>query len=94
MIGNGYDDFNNVEPAMPLSPDNMSDFEDDGFEDDFERDGFEGNEDFEAWKDEIAIEAGMLGGCSAYNEARGFEVEEVEPCGHHCDYSCPRCGGE
>lgn len=75
---------------MPFSPDDMCDFEnDDGFEDD--GDHFE---DFEAWEEEIAMEAGMLGGCSAYNEAHGFEVEEVEPCGHHCDYSCPRCGGE
>jgi hypothetical protein len=55
--------------------------------DDFDWD----NDDF---VEEIAMEAGMLGGVNAYNEVRGCDVEDVEPCGHHCDDSCPRCGGE
>ena len=46
------------------------------------------------WVEEIAVEAGMLHGVRAYNETRGFDVDDVEPCGHHCDLSCPRCGGD
>ena len=28
-----------------------------------------------SWRNEIAMEAGMLGGCSAYNEAMGWDTE-------------------
>ena len=42
--------------------------------------------------DEAATLAGMEGGAIGYNEARGYDTEEPEPCGHHCDYDCPRCG--
>lgn len=47
--------------------------------------------DYYEW-DEISVEEGMLHGIDAYNEIRGSIVEELGPCGHHCDDSCPRCG--
>ncbi len=43
---------------------------------------------------EAAMQAGMAHGTQGYNEARGWDTTEPEPCGHHCDSSCPRCGGE
>ena len=56
--------------------------DDDGGEDDDEAEG----------DNEAAILAGMEGGASGYNAARGYDTEEPEPCGHHCDSDCPRCG--
>jgi hypothetical protein len=41
---------------------------------------------------EQAHEAGMMHGIDAYNEARGYDTEAPEPCGHHCPSDCPRCG--
>jgi len=43
-------------------------------------------------RDELAMEAGMLHGVNAYNEAMGWDVSFPEPCGHHCQSDCPRCG--
>lgn len=71
--------------------DSEEEFDDEG-DLDFPEDDGEG--DFDDWGEEISVEAGMLGGTRAYNEARGFDVDDEEPCGHHCDLSCPRCGGE
>lgn len=39
------------------------------------RPGEDGDEDDLAWRREIAMEAGMLGGCDAYNEVMGWDVE-------------------
>ena len=43
-------------------------------------------------REELAREAFARGGMGAYNEARGYDSYSPEPCGHHCDYDCPRCG--
>ena len=42
--------------------------------------------------EELAREGFARGGMSAYNEARGFDSWNPEPCGHHCDWDCPVCG--
>ena len=43
-------------------------------------------------REELAAEAFARGGMGAYNEARGFDSQSPEPCGHHCGWDCPRCG--
>ena len=53
----------------------------------------EGNDDEGEDDDEAANLAALERGASGYNEARGYDTEEPEPCGQHCDWSCPRCGG-
>jgi len=71
-----------VEFSVDLPDDEDAPNEQEEGEDD---DGGEGD-------DEAAILAGMERGAIGYNEARGYDTEEPEPCGHHCDYDCPRCG--
>ena len=45
-------------------------------------------------RNELAMEAGMMGGVEAYNDIMGFGSYTPDPCGHHCyPYGCPRCGG-
>lgn len=41
---------------------------------------------------EMLMEAFAAGGMDAYNEARGYDAFEPEPCGHHCADDCARCG--
>lgn len=41
---------------------------------------------------ERGSEAFARGGMAAYNEVRGHDSYVEEPCGHHCDVDCPRCG--
>ena len=63
------------------------DEDDDGSDDD------DDDDDDESWKREIAMEAGMLHGVGAYNEAMGWEIQDPEciNCGGHgceaCDYA-------
>jgi hypothetical protein len=52
------------------------------------------NNNEEETNNELAQEAGMLYGIEAYNEARGYDTTSPEPCGHHCQSDCPRCGRE
>jgi len=56
-------------------------------------DGDGDDSDDDEGDNEAAILAGMEHGAIGYNEARGYDTEEPEPCGQHCDWSCPRCGG-
>ena len=44
-----------------------------------------------AWREEVAMEAGMANGIRGYNEVYGHDSYSPEPCGQHC-YDCPRCG--
>ena len=37
---------------------------------------------------EMAVEAGMLHGVDAYNDAMGYDLSAPEECGHHCPPSC------
>lgn len=41
---------------------------------------------------EMVSEAFARGGMTAVNEYRGHDSYNPEPCGHHCDEDCPRCG--
>jgi hypothetical protein len=82
---------------MPFDDDMDDEIETDDFFDDGDLDvevDLDDDDGDDGWEEEIAMEAGMLGGVEAYNEVRGYDVDEVEPCGQHCDWSCPRCGGE
>jgi hypothetical protein len=44
------------------------------------------------WMREQAIEAGMLHGVRGYNNSMGCDLGAPDPCGHQCDWDCPRCG--
>ena len=51
--------------------------------------------DVDVGRMERGSEAFAAGGMDAYNDAMGHGVvTEPEPCGHHCPWDCPRCGGE
>jgi hypothetical protein len=41
-----------------------------------------------------ARQAGMAFGVQGYNDALGYDTQPPEPCGHHCDSDCPRCGDD
>jgi hypothetical protein len=68
-------------PKQSLAPRDyiLDEIEDEDYIDDIQR-------------EELAREAFARGGMNAYNEARGYDSYSSEPCGHHCDYDCPRCG--
>lgn len=46
----------------------------------------------DAWRREMAMEAGMGLGVGAYNDMMGGDSYSPDPCGHHCGADCPRCG--
>ena len=40
------------------------------------------------------VMAGMAHGNRGLADYDGLDTAGPVPCGHHCDWSCPRCGGE
>ena len=60
--------------------------------DEEEEDSWETESDDDSWRQERAMQAGMMGGVGAYNEVMGHDSYQEEECGHQCRSDCPRCG--